>query len=58
MTAEVVEKIKPHASDLFGRLNRGEDLASVAPLIAERAGATPGQVALFVQAVAQAQAQG
>ena len=58
LTDEVVEKIRPHVSDLFDRLNEGEDLAAVAGLVAERAGVTPGQVVLFVHAVVQSQAQG
>jgi hypothetical protein len=56
LTDEVVERIEPHAPDLFSRLNEGEEFGRVASLIAERAGVTPGQVALFVHAVAQAQA--
>ncbi|OWK45188.1 hypothetical protein [Fimbriiglobus ruber] len=57
LTDDAVERIKPHVSDLFDRLNQGEDLAAVAPIIADRAGVSPGQVALFVQAVVRAHAQ-
>jgi hypothetical protein len=57
LTPTAVEKIQPHAPELFSRLNEGEDLAAVAALVAERAGVTPGQVALFVQAAVQAQTQ-
>lgn len=57
LTDAAIERIKPHADDLFRRLNEGEDFATVASSIAERAGVTPGQVALFVHAVVQAQAQ-
>lgn len=57
LTEAAVERIKPHAEDLFDRLNADEDFATVADLIAERAGVSPGQVALFVQAVAQSQSE-
>jgi hypothetical protein len=50
-----VERIKPHAADLFHRLNEGEDFAAVAASVADLAGVTPGQVALYVQAVIQSQ---
>lgn len=45
--------ITPHAKQLFERVGRGEDLADVAASTAVLAGVTPGQVMLFVQAVAQ-----
>jgi hypothetical protein len=57
LTEDAVEKIKPFASDLFTRLNDDEKLETVAPLIAERAGVTPGQVVLFIHAVAESQSQ-
>jgi hypothetical protein len=57
LTDEAIDKIKPYAEDLFSRLNEGEEFNSAANVIAERAGVTPGQVALFVHAVAQAQKQ-
>lgn len=57
LTEEAIEKIKPHASDLFSRLNSGQGLSEAATLTAERAGVSPGQVALFVHAVVQSQAQ-
>ena len=56
LTDDAIEQIKPHVSDLFSRLKDGEDFATVANLIAERASVTPGQVALFVHAVVQSQA--
>lgn len=56
LTDEVVERIQPYVGDLFSRLNDGEDFTKTATLVAERAGVTPGQVALFVHAVAQSQA--
>jgi hypothetical protein len=58
LNGAVFEQIKPHAQELFQRLNQNEDFEAVVVQIAERAGVTPGQVVLFVQAVAQSQAQG
>lgn len=55
LSEEAISKLNLHASDLFSRLNAGEDFAVVAPLIAERADVTPGQVALYVHAVIQEQ---
>lgn len=57
LTDDVVERIRPHAADLFGLLNAGAEFAGVATSIAHRAGVTPGQVALFVQAVVRSQQQ-
>ncbi len=54
LTEEAVERIQPHAADLFSRLNDGEDFSKSAHAVADRAGVTPGQVALFVHAVVQA----
>jgi hypothetical protein len=58
LTNEAVERIKPHAPDLFNYLNKGEDLETVTSVIAAKAGVTPGQVVLFVQAVVRAQSEG
>lgn len=55
LTDDAIEKIKPHAQDLFHRLNAGEDFAAVSSHVAMRAGVSPGQVAMFVQAVVQSQ---
>lgn len=57
LTQAAVEKLNAHASDLFTRLEEDEDFERVASVIANRAGVTPGQVALYVQAVLQAQSQ-
>jgi hypothetical protein len=57
LTDEVVERITPHFQDLVDRLNRGEGLADAAEVISKMAGVTPGQVILFVQAVARAQSE-
>ena len=54
LAEDVVERIDAHAKDLFSRLNGGEDFERVASSVAERAGVTPGQVALFVDAVIRA----
>lgn len=53
----VFERMQPYSSDLFSRLGEGEELTKIAPVIAERAGITPGQVVLFAHAVAQAHAE-
>lgn len=53
LTDAAVERITPHAAELFSRLNEGEDFMAVASVIAERAGVTTGQVALFVQSQVQ-----
>jgi hypothetical protein len=52
---EAVERIQRHAQRLFERLSEGEDLSRVVTDTADRAGVTPGQVMLFVQAVVQSQ---
>lgn len=57
LTEEAVERIRPHMSELFRRVNDGEDFTSAVTLTAEVAGVTPGQVFLFTQAVLQAQAE-
>jgi hypothetical protein len=58
LTDAAIDQIQPHADELFRRLNEGEDFAAVASSIAERAGVTPGQVVLFVQAVVRSQEGG
>jgi hypothetical protein len=58
LTDAAIEQIQPHLAELFGRLNAGEDFAAVASSIAEQAGVTPGQVALFVHAVVRSQEHG
>ncbi len=55
LTEEAVERIKPHASDMFSRLNAGDDFGEVTLLTAEKAGVSPGQVVMFVRAVIEAQ---
>lgn len=55
LTDEAIERITPHANNLFSRLNDGEDFATTAALIADLAGVTSGQVALFVHAVIESQ---
>lgn len=50
-----VQRIQPHAQRLFERLNEGEELSRVVTDTADRAGVTPGQVMLFLQAVIQSQ---
>jgi hypothetical protein len=57
LTDEAMDKIKPYAEELFSHLNKGEDLESTADYISAKAGVTPGQVVLFLQAIAHAQSQ-
>ena len=58
LTNEAVQRIEPHAADLFRWLNAGGDFAAATTATADSAGVTPGQVALYVHAVARAQAEG
>jgi hypothetical protein len=51
----VVNRLTPHLNELVQRLNSNEDFATVTTSIAQRAGVTSGQVALFVQALAKSQ---
>ena len=51
LTDAAVVRLKPHAPELFHRLKAGEDFDDIATATAEVAGVTPGQVALFIQAV-------
>jgi hypothetical protein len=55
LTDDAVAKIQPHLGDLFSRLEAGETFDTAVVATADRAGVTPGQVALFVHAVIQAQ---
>lgn len=48
---EAWKRIKPYWLDLATRLNDGEKLEVVAPLIAEKAGVSPGQVVLCVACI-------
>jgi hypothetical protein len=54
LTEEVAERLMPHANEIFDRLNAGESFERVATTTADKAGVSPGQVALFVQAIIQA----
>jgi hypothetical protein len=56
LTQEAAERLKPHVQALFEKLKAGENLPDVAGEIANRALVTPGQVVLYVRAVARAQA--
>jgi hypothetical protein len=58
LTDDAFERIKPHSTELFSSINRGEDFESVAAQIAAEAGVTPGQVVLFVQAVIREHSDG
>jgi len=45
---EVFQKVGPFSNELFDRINAGQDLSDVARDVAQRSGATPGEVVLFV----------
>lgn len=49
------QRIEPHTDYLIRRMQEGGNFQHVAEDVAARAGVTPGQVALFVQALAQQQ---
>ena len=55
LTDEAVERISPHAQQLFEWLNRGDDFNKVVRTAAGAAGVTPAQVILFIRAVIEAQ---
>jgi hypothetical protein len=57
LSDDFFQRIQGHAEYLYARLDRGEDFNRTCEDVAMRAGVTPAQVALFVQAVA-AQRQG
>jgi hypothetical protein len=52
LTGEAIGRIQPFVSELIARLNGGEKLDAVAAAIGARAAVTPGQVMLYVQALA------
>jgi hypothetical protein len=55
---ETMRRIAMHVQALFGRLNNGEELWTVANDVAQLSGATPGQVVLFVHAARQPKSGG
>ena len=57
LTPDAIQRLDSQASELFNRLNGGEDFERVVSVIASRAGVTPGQVVLYIQAVVQSQSQ-
>jgi hypothetical protein len=57
LTDEFLQRVQPHTDYLVQQLTRGESLQHVSQDVAARAGVTPGQVALFVRAMAAAQQQ-
>ncbi len=58
LTDDAAARLGPHAQDLFDRLGGGADLGPTAEHFADLAGVTPGQVVLYVRAVAQDQRRG
>jgi hypothetical protein len=57
LTQQAMRSLGPHATQIVDRLNRGEALVAVASDIAPRVGVTPGQVLLYVSALARASRQ-
>jgi hypothetical protein len=57
VTDEVGQRLGPKLDEIFGRLNRLEDLSAVARDIAPGCGVTPGQVVKFVALVMQSARQ-
>lgn len=49
-----IDRLTPHIDQLIDRLNSGDDFARVVEDTAMRASVTPGQVALFIRALAAA----
>lgn len=49
LPAELADRIRPYAAELFRSLNRGEDLETVARAVAIVAGVTPAQVRLYAR---------
>ena len=54
LTDKAIEMLDPHGAEIFQRLGDGEKLELIAEDVAPRAGVTPGQIMLFVYAVARA----
>jgi len=50
-----VEVLEPYAKEIFERLEKNEDFASIATDVSRLAGVTPGQVAIYVQAIINSQ---
>ena len=55
LTDDFMQRIGPHTDYLFSRLQQGVTLADAAQDVSLRAGVTPGQVTLFVHALAARQ---
>ena len=51
LSDETISRMKPHLDALITRLNASEPLDSIVHDLAQRCGATPGQVFLYVQAL-------
>jgi hypothetical protein len=53
LTEVAVAAIHPYCDTLIERINRGEEINTVARDIAASAGVTPGQILLYIQALAR-----
>jgi hypothetical protein len=52
LTEEAFQNLKPHTEHLIERMNRGDDFDQIVEDTAMRAAVSPGQVVLYVQAMA------
>lgn len=57
LTDADIERLRPHTQDIFNRLEQNEDFASIADDISRLTGVTPGQVAIYTQAVIESSQQ-
>ena len=51
LTDDAIDRIEPHADEIFRRIDDGEKVETIAAEIGPRADVTPGQVWLYVGAV-------
>jgi hypothetical protein len=57
-TQEIVSKLDRHTKELINRVNGGEQMETVAPDLARKAGVTPGEVVVYLQWLVHQQQQG
>ncbi len=53
LTEKVITNLEPHVESIFNRLESGEELEKVYVDVARKSYVSPGQVALYVQAVVE-----
>jgi hypothetical protein len=54
LSSEAVARLGPHTEEIIRRLNAGEKAADLMSDVSQRAGVTPGQVALYIQELVRA----